>query len=93
MSTHNLCFGSKIRRIGIPPHTPVLLYKIGVQGGILFMYMLSRCDVAHHLQSPLPCLQSVVHIKWRHAELFWIGMVDFWGPNFELSSCVFCVFF
>ena len=29
-STHNLCFGAKIRKIGIPPHTPVLLYKSGV---------------------------------------------------------------
>ena len=33
-STHNLCFGAKIRKIGIPLHTPVLLYKSGVQGGI-----------------------------------------------------------
>ena len=29
-----LCFGAKIRKIGIPLHTPVLLYKSGVQGGI-----------------------------------------------------------
>ena len=28
-STHNLCFGSKIRKIGLPLHTPVLLYKSG----------------------------------------------------------------
>ena len=27
-STHNLCFGAKIRKIGIPLHTPVLLYNI-----------------------------------------------------------------
>ena len=27
---HNLCFGAKIRKIGIPLHTPVLLYKCGV---------------------------------------------------------------
>ena len=33
-STHNLCFGTKIRKIGIPLHTPVLLYKSGVYGGI-----------------------------------------------------------
>ena len=33
-STHNLCFGAKIRKIGIPLHTQVLLYKSGVQGGI-----------------------------------------------------------
>ena len=31
-STHNLCFGSKIRKIGIPLQTPVLLYESGVQG-------------------------------------------------------------
>ena len=33
MSTHNLCFGAKIRKIGIPLHTPVSLYKSEVQGG------------------------------------------------------------
>ena len=26
-STYNLCFGAKIRKIGIPLQTPVLLYK------------------------------------------------------------------
>ena len=32
--TRNLChFGAKIRKIGIPLHTPVLLYESGVQGG------------------------------------------------------------
>ena len=30
MSTHNLCFGAKIRKIGIPLHTPVSLFKSGV---------------------------------------------------------------
>ena len=29
-STHNPCFGAKIRKIGIPLHTIVLLYKSGV---------------------------------------------------------------
>ena len=29
MSTHNPSFESKIRKIGIPLHTPVLLYKSG----------------------------------------------------------------
>ena len=29
-STHNVCFGAKIRKIGIPLHTPVLLYISGV---------------------------------------------------------------
>ena len=27
MSAHNLCFGAKIRKKGLPLHTPVLLYK------------------------------------------------------------------
>ena len=31
-STHNLCFGAKIRKIGISLHTLVLLYKSRVQG-------------------------------------------------------------
>ena len=40
-STHNLCFGAKLRKIGIPLHTPVLLYKSGVQGGIYYTDMFS----------------------------------------------------
>ena len=31
-STHNLCFGAKIRKIGIPLQTPVFLYKSGFKG-------------------------------------------------------------
>ena len=40
MSTHNRCFGAKIRKIGIPLHTPFLLHKSGVQRGIHFTDML-----------------------------------------------------
>ena len=40
-STHNLCVGAKIRKIGIPLHTPVLLYKSGVYGGIHYTDMFS----------------------------------------------------
>ena len=40
-STHNLCFGSKIRKIGIPLLTPFLLYKSGVRGGLHFTDMFS----------------------------------------------------
>ena len=29
-STHNVYFGSKIRKLGVPVQTPVLLYKSGV---------------------------------------------------------------
>ena len=39
--THDLCFEAKIKKIGIPLHAPVLVYKSGVQGGIYFMDMLS----------------------------------------------------
>ena len=38
-STHNLCFGAKLRKIGKPLHTPILLYESGVQGGIHFTDM------------------------------------------------------
>ena len=31
-STHNLCCGAKIRKIGIPLQTPVLLYKSRAEG-------------------------------------------------------------
>ena len=42
MSNHNLCVGAKIRKIGIPMHTPVFLYKSGgVQGGIYCTGMFS----------------------------------------------------
>ena len=43
MSTHNLCFAQKITKICIPLHTPVLLYKSGVQGGIHYTAMFSCC--------------------------------------------------
>ena len=40
-STHNLCFVAKLRKIGIPLHTPVLQYKSGVQVGIHYTVMFS----------------------------------------------------
>ena len=40
VSTHNLCFGPKIRKIGIPLYTRVSLYKSGDERGILYMDML-----------------------------------------------------
>ena len=36
-----LCYGAKIRKIGIPLHIPVLPYKSGVQGGIHYTDMFS----------------------------------------------------
>ena len=40
-STHNLRFGSKLRKIGIPQHAQVILYKTGVFEGIHFTDMYS----------------------------------------------------
>ena len=45
MSTHNLCFGAKIRKIGIPLHAPVLLYK---SGGIMGVYITRTCFPDHY---------------------------------------------
>ena len=39
MSTHKLCFGAKRRKIGIPLHSPVLLYKSGVH----WVYITRTC--------------------------------------------------
>ena len=43
--THSLCFGSKIRKLGIPLQTPVvLLYKSGCKGKyISWIYFLEVC--------------------------------------------------
>ena len=42
ISTHMyLCFGAKKRKICIPLHTPVLLYKSGVLWGIHYTDMFS----------------------------------------------------
>ena len=40
-SIHNLCFGAKLRKIGVPLQNPHFLYKSGVQGGALFMDMFN----------------------------------------------------
>ena len=42
-STHKLCFEAKIRKIGIPLYSPVLLYKSGVHRGIYLTNTFSRC--------------------------------------------------
>ena len=56
--THNLCFGSKIRKIGIPLHTPVLHIKVGFRG----VYITRTCfrdeyfanfkPIMHNLNAP-----------------------------------------
>ena len=42
-STHNLCFGAKIRKIGIPLHTSVLVSLKWGSRGILYTDMFSSC--------------------------------------------------
>ena len=52
-STHNLCFGAKIRKIGIPPHTPVFFYiKVGLRGYTFHghVFLMKGCAVRHRLQ-------------------------------------------
>ena len=54
-STHNVCFGSKIRKLGIPLQTPVFLHKVGFKGVILhkhvfLMYQMS-CNLKKKLSS------------------------------------------
>ena len=49
MSTHKLCFGAKLRKLGIPLHTIVLLYKVGFKG----VYISQTCfldDYGWHTQ-------------------------------------------
>ena len=41
MSTHNLCFEAKMRKIDTLLYTLVLIHKIGVSGGIHSMDMFS----------------------------------------------------
>ena len=43
MSTHNLCFGPKIRKVGIPLHTQFLY--VGFEG--VFIAWTSFPDVSH----------------------------------------------
>ena len=40
MSTHNLYFGSKIRKIGIPQQTPFSLYKRDLRGYLLHGHVI-----------------------------------------------------
>ena len=54
-STHNLCFGSKIRKINIPMYTPVLLYNNDVQGGINFTNLFPYVYYQH-----FECILSLV---------------------------------
>ena len=49
MSTHNVCIGSNIRKLAIPLHTPVLLYKVGYAG----VYITRTCFLDGRFESTL----------------------------------------
>ena len=63
-STHNnLCFGAKLRKIGIPLHTQVLLYKTGVQG-FKGVYITRTCfheDYSHSEVMVAPVINWLLH--------------------------------
>ena len=57
MSTHNYVFETNIRKIGIPWHTRVLLYKSGVQGGIHYTdakLVFPICSLNSYFQNRYP---------------------------------------
>ena len=62
MSTNNLCFGAKIRKIGIPLQTPVFLYKSGVYG----VYISRTCfpDVKNNIWMLYAYLLANIRYNW-----------------------------
>ena len=54
-STHNLCFGAKIRKIGIPLHTPVLIYKSGVEG----VHISRTCFPDDHIEKAIDLSEMI----------------------------------
>ena len=50
-STHNLCFGPKIRKIGIPQHTPSLtIQKCGLRGYPLHGHVFLMTQIFSHIK-------------------------------------------
>ena len=77
-STHNLCFGAKIRKIGIPLHTPALLSRgYTLHGHVILM---RRAGIS--TGSPVQLSQSprqrklqlkdllIVNIAKRHSDYY-----------------------
>ena len=67
MSIHNLCFGAKIRKIVTPRHTPVLLYKSGVYGGIYYMDLFFQMVSCVHGLHQLNLVQGGKYSLRKHA--------------------------
>ena len=71
MSTNNLCFGAKIRKIGIPLQNPVLPYKSGVQGiyfsGICFPDGMGQMHmVIFKCLLSVPCVSKLINHEHFH---------------------------
>ena len=68
-STHNLCFGAKIRKIGIPLCTPVLLYKGGLKGLYIsrtfFPDVYSNCSILFSKREPHLDIPHCFSLPWR----------------------------
>ena len=77
-STHNLCFGAKIRKLGIPLRTPVLLYiKVGFKG--LFFSRTCFPDVKS-ITFTLPCWKT-----YNTAAFSAITYFNLYFPVFEVE--------
>ena len=77
-STHNLCFVAKIRKIGIPLNTPVLLYKSGVQRGVHYTHMFSwwilfalspKLSGVRYVDTPHTCLGNNIFVLEIHKSM------------------------
>ena len=69
-STHNLCFGAKIRKIDKPLHTPVLLYKSAVQG----VYISRTCF-------PDMGIEQRLHNFFENVQPILLNMLVVYTPN------------
>ena len=70
MSTHNLCFGVKIRKIDTQLHTSVLLYKSWINGvhisrtylpDVVVLFYVSEC--LHLVLSVIPAMLEMLTMK------------------------------
>ena len=87
MSTHNLCFGAKIRIIGIPMYTQFCYIKVGFKG----VYITRTCF--HDVIIQLYCLHSrrASHIVFycmqfsENQKAIKIGVT--WKINLKIKDC------
>ena len=71
-STHNLCFGAKIRKIGIPLHTPDCM-KVGFKG--VFIARTCFPDGHHNCQANKPIINTRVKPLYRELPRVYRGIL------------------